>query len=1196
MAETVESLVIKLRAQGINVTEKQLRRLDKQSKKTGMSMKGMIASVGGVYALGRAFASVVRVGKEFSSSQSNLASILGTTREKLGELDTTARELGASTKFTASQVTQLQTEYAKLGFTTSEIVAAQQATLDLAAATNVDLANAAEVAGQTVNAFGLGAESTGRVVNVMAASFSSSALDMEKFTNSMTYVSAVANQTGISVEATTAVLGKLADKGIDGSIAGTQLRKIFLEMGNESSKLSKKLGYTVQSEEDLFKALKQLNEEGLTTGEMMDLVGIRAVSAFSNMMQSAEGAEEMTKSITGTNKAAEMAAEQMDNLDGDLLKLTSASEGLAIEMYEELEPILRAVTQAVTSFIDFLDVGLIKSYATAIGIAGVAWLGYIAYQNAATFSVKAFRKALISTGIGILVVGLGALVNALGFFDEAAEDVENSFEGIADSVAKAGSKNKEFSQSARLLSLDWEKIYENVDNAIMTSLHLDENASKEKIIATKEKIKQIEDEKFVYDELSSGVEAYRNALNITTQVMDSNTGSSKTNVSTLKVQNDLLQDFTFNQHNAQTVLENMPGFFKDLDKSLDGYYANTRDYYARVNYNLQIKEFDAGVKLQISDLSKLDDAHQKSTVKTIFNIDATATAYNNYKAGSDVRKAETLKQMKKMLDTSSDYMSTYSRRIDGAFSGGYNDEIIKTANAFNEIETALDNAFAVLKPGEFEALLNELRVDGKLPERFFKEFHTTHMKLEEDLAASNEYLRQQEDFFVKHLEGKWAKVTESLTKGVEELDKAKQTSINTSTMTIATNMAQLDGVENMNDAHLAYIATLIAEEDANGQRIYTDEEILRLTREATVVTDGHRNSLEKKTLAQIAFMDAEDAAKKITHVQTKEITEQLLAVDAMNSNFNMTVGTIDNFVRAVEEAMIKGASFQEAIDQVTRTSEGERSDEEIAAKLQKELDIMQAFNEAAQEEQLAALELEFETQARHDQAMLTKEWEKVTQTDEYKKLLVSNDEADKKKLLLLQANYQKAKEKIEKQEELAAITKHNNIADLTSQAAGSLVSFWQATGKNAELVTNLQYVQAIADTYKAATSALANAGGWPLGIPAMTVTIVQGLAQVAQIAKAREQAKQMASKSVAAEYGANFITQGPTNLLVGDNPGGKERVSVTPITSPNMRGGGSSAPPINVSVTGNVMSKDFVEDELIDTINEAIRKGHIISS
>ena len=179
-------------------------------------------------------------------------------------------------------------------------------------------------------------------------------------------------------------------------------------------------------------------------------------------------------------------------------------------------------------------------------------------------------------------------------------------------------------------------------------------------------------------------------------------------------------------------------------------------------------------------------------------------------------------------------------------------------------------------------------------------------------------------------------------------------------------------------------------------------------------------------------------------------------------------------------------------------------------------------------------------------------------------------------------------------EEIAEITKYNNVIGYIGDYAGAIAGIWQITGKNADAMTALQYAQAIADTYKAATASLANNGGYPLGIPAMGITILQGLAQVAQIQKAREQAKQAASKSVTAQYGANFVTQGETSLTVGDNPGGRELVNVTPLSSPNMFGdaiGESQAQNISINIEGGVVSSEFVEGELADKISDAVRRG-----
>ena len=262
MGLSKEQLIIELKAAGVKLTTAQLKKLGQETDKATGNFKKMAVAAAGFYAVKQAMGAVVSTGMEFTSQMSNLKAITRDTNLSIAEneknfkaLETTARELGKTTKFTAGEVVSLQTEFGKLGYSTSEITAAQHATLNLAAAVNVDLSQAATVAGQTVNQFRLTAEDTDRVVNVMASSFTKSALDMEKFTNSMTYVGPLAGEMGIDIEGTTAIIAKLADVGIDGSIAGTALRRVFLEMGNESSKLSKKVGFQVKSSEDLFRAL-----------------------------------------------------------------------------------------------------------------------------------------------------------------------------------------------------------------------------------------------------------------------------------------------------------------------------------------------------------------------------------------------------------------------------------------------------------------------------------------------------------------------------------------------------------------------------------------------------------------------------------------------------------------------------------------------------------------------------------------------------------------------------------------------------------------------------------------------------------------------------------------------------------------------------------------------------------------------------
>lgn len=340
--------------------EKRTRGLEGATNRGSKSLGGMVAALGlttaALYAASRAISSTVRVGANFQKTMSNVAAISGATGSQLAALEKNAKDLGASTAFTASQVGELQTEFAKLGFSSKEIQGVTKDTLALAAASGTDLGQAAMIAGQTLRAFGLDVSETSRVTDTMAASFSSSALDMEKFSFSMQYVAPIAKQVGLDVESTTAMLGTLANAGIDGSMAGTALRKIFLELGNETSKLGKKIGFPVKSTEDLEKAFKHLSKQGLDTAAMKELVGQRAVSAFSILLDGVEDTNKLTESLEGASGAAQrMADVQLDNLQGKATILGSAMEGLGISIFERFSPALESSVEGMTSLVGSIN-------------------------------------------------------------------------------------------------------------------------------------------------------------------------------------------------------------------------------------------------------------------------------------------------------------------------------------------------------------------------------------------------------------------------------------------------------------------------------------------------------------------------------------------------------------------------------------------------------------------------------------------------------------------------------------------------------------------------------------------------------------------------------------------------------------------------------------------------------------------------
>ena len=315
-----------------------------------MTMALISSGVGAiVVVLGTLIASMMAItnrSKEFAVAQSNLKAVLQGSSDEMNALSRNAKDLGASTMFTATQVTGMQLELGKLGFTTTEILDATAGALDLAASSGADLAESAEVAAGTLNGFGLDASETNRVVDVMAKSFTSSALDMNKFRESMKLVAPIAKAVDASIEEASAALSILADRGVAGSMAGTQLRRVMSDLAVKTGK----------SFQESLKVTAEMLDGATTNADKLaiakKLVGDRAKGS---LIALAENREELAK-LTGVYEnaegaAANMAGIRMDNLTGDTKILASAWEGLMLSIEDGdgvMSGIARGAVQMLT--------------------------------------------------------------------------------------------------------------------------------------------------------------------------------------------------------------------------------------------------------------------------------------------------------------------------------------------------------------------------------------------------------------------------------------------------------------------------------------------------------------------------------------------------------------------------------------------------------------------------------------------------------------------------------------------------------------------------------------------------------------------------------------------------------------------------------------------------------------------------------
>lgn len=296
---------------------------------------------GGLRAIGSALRGALDTVKAYQDANAGLNAVLGMGSEATKNLRDQQLELGASTAFTAGQVANAQTELARLGFSLTEITKMTPSVLALASAAGTDLATAAEIAGATMRGFGMESSETNRVVDVMAKSFQSSALDIGKFQIAMRQVAPVAKNANMNIEETTALLGVLIDRGVRAESAGTGLRNI--------------LGRLAQSGMTWSDAMSQINNSTDSTRTAIELFGLEASTMAIILAQNADAAGVLEGKLNDAGGAAEaMAKEQLNTLSGDLTILQSAWEGLILSV-ENGEGVfsraMRGVVQGITDLI-----------------------------------------------------------------------------------------------------------------------------------------------------------------------------------------------------------------------------------------------------------------------------------------------------------------------------------------------------------------------------------------------------------------------------------------------------------------------------------------------------------------------------------------------------------------------------------------------------------------------------------------------------------------------------------------------------------------------------------------------------------------------------------------------------------------------------------------------------------------------------
>lgn len=345
----------------VDKTGKAFVKTGAQSKAaTGAMAAGMKKAHIAVAALAAAalgLGTAIKVIAEFETSISKLGAISGATTTQLAQMRDVAKQLGSATEFSAGQAADGLTFLAQAGFTAQESIAAIPAVLDLATASGLGLAAAADTASNIMSGFGIAAGDAARVSDVLAAAAASSNTNVAQLGGAMSTVAPIAAALGIELEDTAAAIGIMSDAGIQGERAGTALRGVLAALAGPTSAATdvlKEMGLTIKDVDpatnDLADVLGKLQGAGLSTADAMTIFGREAASGALVLVKGADQVGTFTGKLQGADGAAsDMAATMRDNLGGDIATLQSSLSGLILALGEAgLTAVLRGVIQLAT--------------------------------------------------------------------------------------------------------------------------------------------------------------------------------------------------------------------------------------------------------------------------------------------------------------------------------------------------------------------------------------------------------------------------------------------------------------------------------------------------------------------------------------------------------------------------------------------------------------------------------------------------------------------------------------------------------------------------------------------------------------------------------------------------------------------------------------------------------------------------------
>lgn len=431
----------------------------------------------------------INVGMTFDKSMSNVAALSGATGKELQMLRDTAKEFGSTTQFSASEAADALSYMALAGWDANQSADALGGVLDLAAASQMDLAQASDMVTDYMSAFGMEAKDSAYFADILAYAQANANTTAQGLGEAYKNSAANMNAAGQDIETVTSLLAMMANQGLKGSEAGTALNAVMRDMTAKMKDGAIAIGDTQIQVMDANGNYRDMTDilldveaatQGMGDAEKAAALAstftsdsIKGLNLILNAgVGNAADFEEQLRNSSGA--ASEMAKIMNDNLGGDLTALGSKFEGVQLALYEKFEPALRSGIDALSGMLDGLQ-WVIDNGGTIIGVItglGTAVATYAAITNAAAIKTAAMTAATkLAAGaqaalnyvmnmnpIGIVISLLAGLTAAFVVLWNKSEGFREFWIGLWEKVKAAVQPVLEFLQAA--FSAAWDKIKE----------------------------------------------------------------------------------------------------------------------------------------------------------------------------------------------------------------------------------------------------------------------------------------------------------------------------------------------------------------------------------------------------------------------------------------------------------------------------------------------------------------------------------------------------------------------------------------------------------------------------------------------------------------------------------------------------------------------------------------------------------------